>query len=240
MLTKEEVLDVVGKVWWENNNVMMDFLHNHMNREGAKVFTKEHCHFAAHFPQWFGNIVGNCPFLEVRRYMIQNMTVEEVRDPMINEGHYDSLVKFGLALGLTKEEMINDEPTISMQMALSYWDNVTRTRPWLEAFSGIGGLEINLHRELASRYGDKPLISLEFWERLDLSRDAMSHWIAADAADPDEGGHGDETIEILCEYTKTEEQKSAVLATLKQSLSVFRYQYDQIGKAAIEASKGRL
>ena len=64
----------------------------------------------------------------------------------------------------------------------------------------------------------------------------MTHWLAAEAADPNEGGHGEETIRILCEYTKTPEQERAVLATLRQSLSVFRYQYEQIGKAAIEVS----
>ena len=104
MLTRDQILHIVGESWWENNNILMDFIHHHLNREGAKIFTKEHCAFA-------------------------------------------------------------------------------------------------------------------------------------EAADPDEGGHGEETIRILCEYAKTVEQERAVLATLRQSLSVFRYQYDQIGKAAIGVSK---
>ena len=237
MLTRNQILDIVGKTWWEGNNILIDFIHHHLSREGAKVFTKEHCAFAARFPQWFGNIIGNCPHLEVRRYLVQNMSVEEVSDPTIDEGHYESLVKFGMALGLTREEILNYEPMISMQMALSYWDHTSRTKPWVEALAAIGGLELVNHAKLAARYGEKPVVCVELWAPLNLPREAMTHWIAAEAADPHEGGHGEETIRILCEYTKTLEQEHAVLAALKQSLSVFRYQYDQIGKAAIEVSK---
>jgi pyrroloquinoline quinone (PQQ) biosynthesis protein C len=126
---------------------------------------------------------------------------------------------------------------IPMQMALHYWDNISRTKSWLEAFAGIGGLELNLNRDLASRYGEKPLVSVEYWEPLDLPREALTHhWVAADAADPDEAGHGEETLKILCEYAQTPEQENGVLSTLKQSLSVFRYVYDQIGKTAIDAT----
>jgi pyrroloquinoline quinone (PQQ) biosynthesis protein C len=137
---------------------------------------------------------------------------------------------------LKKEEILNHEPMIPMQMALHYWDNISRTKPWIEAFAGIGGLELNLHRDLANRYGQKPLVSLELWEPLNLPPEALTHWVAADAADPDEAGHGEETLKILCEYANNPEQQTNVLATLKQSLSVFRYVYDQIGRAAIDAT----
>lgn len=237
MLTKDHILAVVGKVWWENNNVMMDFLHKHMSRAGARIFAREHCVFAAHFPQWFGNIIGNCPHLAVRRYMIGNMHVEEVNDPTIEDGHYESMVKFAIGLGFSRDEVLNYEPSISMQMALAYWDHVSRTKPWIEAFGAIGGLELQNHAGLAARYGEKPLVMAEYWRPLALDEKYLTHWKAAEAADPHEGGHSDETLRILCEYAKTPEQEKGVLETLTQSLSVFRYQYEQIGKAAIEVSR---
>ena len=237
MLTKQKILDVVGKVWWENDNILMDFLRNHLTPAAAAIYTLEHCAFAARFPQYFGNVIGNCPELGVRRYMIQNMAVEEVNDPTIDDGHYESLVKFGIALGLTREEIINYEPSLTMQMALNYWDNISRTRPWIEGFAGIGGLELNGHMETAKRYGQIPVQCVESWAPLNLPDSAMTHWVAAEAADPHETGHGGATITILCKYAKTEEQERAVLATLGQSLGIFRYQYDRIGEAAIAASK---
>ena len=237
MLTKQMILDVVGKVWWENDNILMKFIRDNLTPAAARIYTKEHCAFAARFPQWFGNVIGNCPELGVRRYMIQNMAVEEVNDPTINDGHYESLVKFGIALGLTREEIINYEPSISMQMALHYWDNISRTKPWIEGFAGIGGLELNGHMETAKRYGQIPVQSVESWAALNLPDWAMTHWVAAEAADPHETGHGEATISILCKYAKTEEQARSVLTMISQSLGVFRYQYDRIGEAAIAAEK---
>jgi len=237
MLSREQVLETVGNVWWGKGNKLVEFIRHHLTREGAKIFALEHCAFAARFPQWFGNIIGNCPFIEVRRYMIENMFVEEVQDPTIKDGHYESLVKFGIGLGLSREEVVHYEPSITMQMALSYWDHISRTRPWVEALAGIGGLEISNHGEIALRYGERPIVFGDVWAPLKLPPEAMTHWAAAEVADPHEGGHGEETVRIICEYARTPEQERGVLATLKQSLSVFRFQYDQIGLAAIEASQ---
>ena len=51
-------------------------------------------------------------------------------------------------------------------------------------------------------------------------RDRLIHWVAPDAADPDEAGHRAETLKIFVN-AKTPEQEEGVLRTLKQSLSVF-------------------
>lgn len=61
MLERETVLEAVAGAWWEKSPRMMEFLNHHLNREGAKIFAKEHTFFAAHFPRWFGNIIGSCP-----------------------------------------------------------------------------------------------------------------------------------------------------------------------------------
>ena len=240
MLTKEELLDVVGKSWWEGRNLLIEFVKKHLSVEGARIFALEHCAFAAHFPQWFGNIIANCPFIEARRYMIENMYVEEVRDPTIAEGHYESLVKFGLGLGLKREEIIHYQPSISMRMALHYWDNVSRTKPWLEGFAAIGGLEVSNHAELAARYRQIPLVSKKIWQPLGLPDEALTHWQAAEVADPHEGGHGEETLRILIQYARSKEEEARVKSSLGESVSVFRFQYDQIGKAAIEAGQRKL
>ena len=60
----------------------------------------EHCVFAASFPRWLANVTGNCPHLDVRQYLIENMYVEEVRDPTEPIGHYESMVRFAVAVGL--------------------------------------------------------------------------------------------------------------------------------------------
>jgi len=240
MLRREDVLQAVANAWWEKSPRMMEFINRHLNREGAAFFAREHTFFAAHFPRWFGNIIGNCPFLSVRRYMIANMYVEEVKDPTIDDTHYESMVKFGEGLGLRREEILGYVPSIPMLMAVHYWDNVSRTKPWLEAFAAIGGLELTNHGELAARYGQSPLNSLKNWAPLGLDREFLTHWEAADAADPHAGGHSEETVRILVEHVDSRREAETVLAALTQSIDVFRYVYDLIGDRAIAAgvSKG--
>jgi len=237
LLEKKDVLETVANAWWEKSPRMFVFLKQHLSREGAQIFAKEHTFFAAHFPRWFGNIIGNCPHLEARRYMIRNMHVEEVKDPTIDDTHYESMVKFGEGLGLRREEILNYVPGIPMRMAVHYWDNVSRTKPWLLAFAAIGGLELTNHGELAARYGQHPLNSRKQWEPLGLTRKFMTHWEAADAADPDEEGHADETARIVVEHVRSREEADRVLGAMAESITVFRYVYDLIGEWAIEATR---
>jgi len=237
MLERKIVLQTVADAWWEKAPRMVEFVNHHLNREGAKIFALEHTFFAGHFPRWFGNVIANCPYLEVRRYMIGNIYVEEVKDPSIDDTHYESMVKFGEGLGLKRDEIIKYVPSIPMQMGVHYWDNVSRTKPWLQGFAAIGGLELTNHGKLAAKYQQRPLNSLKNWEPLGLDKKFLTHWEAADLADPGEEGHAEETVRIIVEYVKDKEEAVAVLNMITQSIGVFRYIYDLIGDRAIAAGK---
>ena len=238
MLEKQDVLDAVAGAWWEQSPRAVEFVAKHLTVEGARIFALEHTYFAANFPRWFGNVIANCPELPVRQYIIGNIYVEEVDDPTIGDTHYESMVKFGEGLGLKRDDIIGYKPSTPMLMATHYWDNVSRTRPWLEGFAAIGGLELTNHGELAEKYGQHPLNSRKHWQALKLDAKHLTHWEAADAADPDEGGHADETVRIIVEYARTETAAITALAAATESINVFRYVYDLIGDRAI-AKAGR-
>ena len=59
----------------------------------------------------------------------------------------------------------------------------------------------------------------------------------ADAADPNEGGHADETVRIIAKYAQTDDECRKVLDIVRESINVFRFIYDQIGERAIAAGK---
>jgi pyrroloquinoline quinone (PQQ) biosynthesis protein C len=237
---RAQILDVVGDVWWASPCAIFEFFDNHLTREGAQVFALEHSVFAANFPRWFGNIVGNCPHLDARQYMIENMYVEEVHDPTVTVGHYDSMVLFGQGLGLAEEAVRSYGGHIVTRMAIAYWDNASRTKPWLEAFAAVGGLEIKANKELADRYGRSPLNSGSYFRRLGLPDWAMVHWQSAEAADHGEGGHGDASVDLLVRHATTADEQARVLQTLRESMEVSRYHFDAIGRRAIEASQAAL
>jgi len=239
MITKVDVLDVVADAWWERKPKIIEFVNHHLTREGARIFTPEHTYFAAHFPRWFGSVIANCPVLEARAYMIGNIYVEEVDDPTIHDTHHGSMVTFGEGLGMTREEVLTHAPSIPMRMGVHYWDNMSRTQPWLLGFAAVGSLELTNHGELAARYGEVALNARKKWEPLGLEPKYLVHWEAADAADPGEGGHADETVRILAKYAKSDDEGRKVLEVVRESISVFRFIYDNIAERAIAAGKSK-
>ena len=233
---EEEMAQVIYHNRWETPNSWEVYLHNHLTREGARVFAAEHCVFANYFPRWFGNIVGNCPHLDARQYMIENMYVEEVTDPTIDQGHYESMVDFAVALGWDRDYIYSYGGKPYTKMALAFWDSASRGRPWLEAFAAVGGLAA-ARGPAGKRLGTVTPHNRESWAPLNLPEAALAHWKAGEAADFPEGGHGDMTMKVLSKYADTEDKQAIVLATLEETTQVRWYHFDQIGRDAFEASK---
>jgi pyrroloquinoline quinone (PQQ) biosynthesis protein C len=238
---KEYLRAMVGEIYWEQPPAMYLFQREYMSRDGALLFALEHCQFTDLFPRWFGNIIANCPFIDVRAYMIENMFVEEVKDPTIDVGHNESMWAFAKALGATEMEIREYVPLTVTTMALHYFDNVSRTKPWLEAFAAIACLEMLTNAALAARYGQIPGNSSKPWSKLGLKKDAMSHWEAAEHADHgvgDDGpGHGESALDMLARHAHTEADQLRAAAAMRESILVHKYQYDQIGLKAIELTK---
>ncbi|MEE8519630.1 MAG: iron-containing redox enzyme family protein [Dehalococcoidia bacterium] len=233
---EDQMAHVVYENRWATPNTWEVYLKHHLTLEGTRVFALEHCVFANHFPRWFGNIVGNCPFIDARQYMIENMYVEEVTDPTIEIGHYESMVDFTVALGLERDFVYGYRGKPYTKMALAYWDSSSRGKPWLEAFAAVGGLEAARGPSVKA-LGPVTPHNRKSWEPLNLPEEALSHWKAGEAADFPEGGHGDMTLKILAKYADTDAKQDAVLTTLEESTQVRWYHFDQIGRDAFEASK---
>ena len=60
----------------------------------------------------------------------------------------------------------------------------------------------------------------------------MAHWEAATEADTGEEGHGQQTVNILIKYADTAEIQQRVLASMLESIGVFKFQYNLIGQMA--------
>ncbi len=233
---QEAILDLLQQFRWGTPTILEQYNKNHLSREGARVYALEHCVFAANFPRWLANITGNCPHLEVRKYLIENMYVEEVKDPTIPTGHYESLVDFAVALGVDRQFVHGYTGAPITKMRITYCDWVSRTKPWLEAFAAIAGNEVARGKEMIKRVGERARTSRNMWASLGLSDEALAHWDAADEADSSEGGHGDVPLGILKKYAVTRAQQDACLEAMKERQQVNRIWSDQLGVWAYEAS----
>lgn len=239
MESRENFEQHMARVIWENrwnrHSAFDEWLEGHMCREGAAVFAKEHCVFAKHFPRWFGNIIGNCPSLSARQYMIENMFVEEVEDPTITTGHYESMVDFAVALGLDRDHVYDYKGAIYTRMALAYWDRASRAWPWLEGFAAVAGLEAARGSTVA-KLGKVAKLGRAAWAPLGLDEKALAHWTAGEAADFPEGGHGDMTLHVLSEHADSDEEQARVLEILEETTQIRWFHFDNIGRDALKAS----
>lgn len=234
---QDAILDIFAELrWGDPATLWEEFRANNLTREGARIYALEHCVFAANFPRWLANITGNCPHLEVRQYLIGNMFVEEVKDPTIVTGHYESLVDFAVALGVDRQYVYSYTGAPVTKMRITYCDWVSRTKPWIEGFAAIAGNEAARGKHMIKRVGERARTSRNLWKALGLSNQALAHWDAADEADSQDGGHGDEPLEILKKYADTAEKQEACLEAIRERQLVNRVWFDQIGLWAYEAS----
>jgi pyrroloquinoline quinone (PQQ) biosynthesis protein C len=233
---QDAILDLLQELRWDTPTFLEEYNKNHMSREGALVYGLEHCVFAANFPRWLANITGNCPHLDVRQYLIENTFVEEVKDPTITTGHYESLVDFVVALGADRRFVYDYKGAPITRMRIHYCEWVSRTKPWLEAFAAIAGNEVARGKAMIKRVGERARTSRKTWDKLKLSNEALAHWDAADEADSAEGGHGDAPLDILKKYAVTQEQQDACLEMMRERQMVNRMWSDQVGVWCFEAS----
>ena len=232
---EDQMARLIWETRWKEHNSFDVWLQNHMCREGAAVFALEHTVFADEFPRWFGNIIGNCPELDVRQYMIENMYVEEVTDPTIDTGHYESMVDFSVALGFERSYVYVYKGRTYTKMALAYWERASRVWPWLEAFAAVAGLEAARGPAVA-KLGNIASLNRKVWEPLGLPDEALSHWSAGEKADFPEGGHGDMTLKILAKYADDAPKQAKVLDLLHETMQIRWFHFDQIGRDALIAS----
>lgn len=232
---EEAVLDVL-QVRWQVPTYLEEFNAQHLGREGAWVYALEHCVLGANFPRWLANITGNCLDLGVRKDLIENMVVEEVRDPTITKNHDESLVDFAVALGLDRDDVPNYGGAPITRTRRAYGDWVSRVRPWLEALPAVASGEMSRGPKTIERMGERARASRRTWAALDLSDQALAHWDATDAADSHAGGHGEPAPQILKALAVTQDSQDACLAAMEEFLAVTRIWSDQIGVWAFEAA----
>src|SRR4051812_37225424 len=149
------MLDLLQEVRYDTPSYLDEFNRNYLSREGIWVYALEHCVFGANFPRWLATIAGNCPILEVRKYLIENLFVEEVRDPTVITGHHESLVDFAVALGIDRDYAMNNKGAAITRIRMAYCDHVARMKPWLVAFAAVCSGEMTRGTAMYKRVGER-------------------------------------------------------------------------------------
>jgi len=196
--------------------------------EGARVLVLQWGVFTRHSRQCWAYVVGNCPRLEVRKFIVtENLYDEEAIE---GRSHYDLILKMGKALGLDWEEVEQAEPLPTTVVALHAWENLTKNRSWQEGLAAKAVLERTNHPEC----GNFSALQAERWGRqLKLSRDDLEFWTLHDVKDQ---VHANGAFDLLERYLVVRGDQELALQAAEESMMAWKIYLDGIYETAIQVS----
>lgn len=224
----------------------------------AQIRAKQVRPWTVGFPRWLGNIYGNCPEVEVRRILLEDMGDEDFKDPIGGDGHIGLQRRMALALGLENDDLENG-PFLPEVLAVYHsMEGISKTRPWLEALACVMGTETLTVGRIPKLYPDMEEFdgkrggggsgSLEIYKRLGLSKDDLAFVWAHDITrlaqwegKPLEGNpkgteakHQAYIIKTLTEHARTPEERVRVVEMVRLGHALYRLRFDGIGRAMQE------
>ena len=215
--------------------------------------------WVASFPRWLGHIYGNCPEMEVRRFLLEDMEDEDKKDPhpLAGDGHVGLHKRLLLGLGAKESEVDDWEsfPAGILTVIHSFYE-FARTYPWQQGVAAIMAAEMTNVREIPKVFADqiefrdaqvagnslmwtiiKRLVLGGALKREEAAFLFAHDWTLLDDLDgkPVDRAKGTELkhvgyiLKMLTNYTSTE-QHDHILRMFRLGLHMFRTYYDILGR----------
>jgi pyrroloquinoline quinone (PQQ) biosynthesis protein C len=193
----------------------------------AHVYIQQWSVFTRHSRRCWAWIVGNCPEVEVRRFITRENLYEE--EGQIETSHYEKLVRLGRRLGLERAAIDDATPLPSTRLALLAWECICRNYSWQEGLAAKVVLE-------RVGFPDLRAVRKRVWQDAlhldDAEADFFTTHIEADEI------HGSGAYALLERYV-TPAETLAVLAAAETSLHAQALYANGIA-AAMQAHGGTL
>lgn len=189
-----------------------------LSKPAARVLIEQWSSFTRHSRQCWAFVVGNCPIVEVRKFVVtENLYEEEAQE---GRSHFEILARMGIALGLTREEIVDAKPLPTTVVAMRAWEALTKNRTWYEGLAA----KLVLERTNAPQCGNFSHYQDEYWRRqLGLSREDTEFWWMHDAVDQI---HGDGSLKLLESHLSSDVQRTAALRAAEESLMAWQVYFD--------------
>jgi pyrroloquinoline quinone (PQQ) biosynthesis protein C len=191
-----------------------------LTRAGARLYCQQHGIFTRHSRRAWAYVVGNCPEVEVRRFIVRENLFEE--EGTEDGSHYMKLVRMGQALGLTREAIDDAVPLPSLRAALLMWETLTKDRHWLIGAAAKATLEM---KGVAGVEGPR------WMHELELSAADCDFWLLHHEVDQ---VHGPGALQLVLKYLPRypEVDAAAILTAVEDSAYALRLFRDGVGAAA--------
>lgn len=194
-----------------------------LTQRGAAIYVQQHGIFTRHSRRVWAYVVGNCPEVEVRRFIVKENLYEE--EGIEELSHFLKLIKLGRALGLSDDEISGARALPTTRAALLVWETLTKDRHWLIGAAAKGALE----------YQNTPGVEGKRWiERLGLSRDDAEFWLMHHEIDQ---VHGAGALDLVAKYTATTGgvSEDELLTAVEDSMTAWNLFRGGIADAALAA-----
>jgi pyrroloquinoline quinone (PQQ) biosynthesis protein C len=210
----------IDKIVADYNNRLewVSFSKDRLTREAAQVLIEQWSNFTRHSRQCWAHVVGNCPIIEVRKFIVtENLYEEEAQE---GHSHFEILVRMGIALGLTRQDIEFAKPLPTTVVAMNAWEAMTKNRTWYEGLAAKSVLE----RTNNPNCGNFSHHQADYWTRqLKLSKEDTEFWWMHDSVDQI---HGDGSLKLLEKYLTREDQKQAALRAAEESMMAWTVYFD--------------
>ena len=158
------------------------------------------------------------PIVEVRKFVVtENLYEEEAQE---GHSHFEILARMGMALGLTRDQIVNAKPLPTTVVSMHCWETLTKNRTWYEGLAAKSVLE----RTNNPNCGNFSHLQAEYWMRqLGLSKEDTEFWWMHDSVDQI---HGDGSLNLLEKYLTTDAEKQAALRAAEESMMAWQIYFD--------------
>jgi pyrroloquinoline quinone (PQQ) biosynthesis protein C len=203
---------------YNSNLLWITYSKDRLTKQAARVLIEQWSSFTRHSRQCWAFVVGNCPIVEVRKFIVtENLYEEEAQE---GHSHFEILARMGMALGLRREDIINARPLPTTVVALRAWEALTKNRTWYEGLAA----KLVLERTNAPQCGNFSHHQDEHWRRqLGLSKEETEFWWMHDAVDQ---VHGDGSLQLLENYLANDAEREAALRAAEESMMAWQIYFD--------------
>jgi pyrroloquinoline quinone (PQQ) biosynthesis protein C len=194
-----------------------------LTKQGASIYCQQHGVFTRHSRRAWAYVVGNCPEVEVRRFIVKENLYEEEGIP--EESHYLKLVKMANALGTSKAQMDGAEGLPATRAALLIWETLTKDRHWLIGAAAKGGLE---YKTTSGLEGER------WMKQLGLSRGDADFWLLHHEADK---VHGMGSLDLVLKYLPS--QSVVTEDDIVEAVELSLFAYNLFRRGIVEAATAK-
>jgi pyrroloquinoline-quinone synthase len=189
-----------------------------VSRHGLAIFAVQFFLQVREFPRAVSALHSHCPYPDERVELAESLYEEETgRISGCNVSHPELFMRFGVALGLQREEMLDGKPLPETAALIDWFERSTRDLSFIE---GAAATNLAAEGQVPGAFGP---FARALQERYGLDRHAVSFWDVHEIADRE---HSDVGSHIVVRFANSDSMREKVLVAVDRSLERWRGFFD--------------